>query len=514
MSNDRDDDNPIGWRSIYSDDDRNSRQEGSHDGDRPEESREGNAAKPEGDSAEKRAAGERPDSYPAASPRDGVRGESASPEDAESGEPQSPASEEPASLETRSEAAYARASDDRTDVGYPGEVPSERQEAGLGRRKKHQSASNPETEEDPRPPVRYRRKKGHPVLWSFCIALGLVIIAVGSVLFYVWNGLRPAPSSATPVRITIEKGMRGNRIAEELEQSGLIRNAFMFSVWLKYKDEGADFKAGDYEMTPGMTLNEIVAKLNAGDTIAAETVKFTIPEGFTVTQIADRLAKDAGIDKQKFLQEMNDSNVLNASAWTKQIPADASMKYRLEGYLFPETYEMKKGSTEQDIIARMVAELDVKLGQLPEDWQSAMEERGLTLHQVLTIASLVEREVVIDDERGKVASVIENRLEKKMPLQIDATIQYALGKQKEKLTTDDLKIDSPYNTYTHTGLPPGPIASPSLKSIEAALYPDDTDYLYYVTKKDGSNEHLFATTYKQHQKNIQTSEQNEKKAQQ
>nr|WP_245347457.1 endolytic transglycosylase MltG [Cohnella lubricantis] len=347
-------------------------------------------------------------------------------------------------------------------------------------------------------------------MWSFFIALGLVIIAAGSVLFYVWNGLRPAPASTEPVRVTIAKGMGAKSIAEELEQSGLIRNAFLFSAWLKYKNEGAGFQAGDYDMMPGLTLEEIVAKLNAGDTIAAETVKFTIPEGFTVEQIADRLVKEAGINKDKFLQEMKDPNVLGASMWTKEIPENASLKYPLEGYLFPETYEMKKGSSEEDIIDRMVAELDRKLGQLPEDWQTTMEERGLNLHQLLTIASLVEREVMLDDERAKVASVIENRLEKEMPLQIDATIQYALGKQKEKLSTDDLKIDSPYNTYLNQGLPPGPIASPSLKSIEAALYPEDTDYLYYVTKKDGSNQHLFATTYKQHQKNIETSEKNAK----
>lgn len=485
MSKDNDD-NPIGWRSIYSEDDRNAREEKDRDGVRPDEERQENAGEPE------------------------VRTESAP---ASAGtEPDEPDETDTVRIEPIASDETVRSEAVRPDVGYPRDFPSEaEEEKPLSRRK---TASEPENAEDTPPPVRYRRKKGHPLLWSFFIALGLVLIAVGSVLFYVWNGLRPAPSSATPVRITIEKGMRANRIADELEQSGLIRNAFLFSAWLKYKNEGSNFQAGDYEMTPGITRDEIVAKLNGGDTVAATAVKFTIPEGFTVTQIADRLAKDAGIDKDKFLKDMSDPKILSASAWTKQIPANASMKYSLEGYLFPETYEVKKGSTEEDIINLMVAELDRKLGQLPDDWQSTMEERGLTLHQVLTIASLVEREVVVDDERGKVASVIENRLKKKMPLQIDATIQYALGKQKEKLSTDDLKVDSPYNTYLHTGLPPGPIASPSLKSIEAALYPDDTDYLYYVTKKDGSNRHLFATTYKQHQKNIQISEQNEKKAEQ
>nr|WP_238162403.1 endolytic transglycosylase MltG [Cohnella sp. AR92] len=348
-------------------------------------------------------------------------------------------------------------------------------------------------------------------MWSFFIALGLVLIAGASVLFYLWNGLRTPSASDTPVRVTIAKGMRASEVSEELKDQGLIKNSFLFSIWLKYKNEGSRFQAGEYDMTPGMTREQIVAKLNSGDAVAAAAIKFTIPEGFTVVQIADRLSKDGYVDKQAFLDALKNPKAITGSTYIKQIPNDADLRYPLEGYLFPETYEMKKGSTAADIINRMASELDRKLDSLPEDWQSVMEERGLTVHQLLTMASLVEREVVIDEERPIVASVIKNRLDKKMPLQIDATIQYLLDKQKEKLTTDDLKVKSPYNTYLNPGLPPGPIASPSVKSIQAVLYPADTDYLYYVTKKDGTNQHLFAVTYKQHQKNIQASEQNAKK---
>lgn len=371
---------------------------------------------------------------------------------------------------------------------------------------KPESAPEPEEEEaeDDEPP-----KKGHAGLWSFLIALGLVVIAAASILFYVWNGLRPPGSSEQAVRVTISKGMGAKKVGETLEAKGLIRNTFLFSMWLKYKNEGSRFQAGDYDFKPGMTNGEIVAKLNNGETVAAETIRFTIPEGFTVVQIADRLAKEGIVDKDKFMNAVRNPSQFSNSTWTKQIPTDDNLRYPIEGYLFPETYEMKKGSTESDIIDRMLAELDRKLGTLPEDWQSVLEERGWTLHELLTAASLVEREVVVDEERPIVAGIILNRLDKKMPLQIDATIQYLLDKQKEKLTNDDLKVDSPYNTYQNKGLPPGPISSPSLKSIEAVLYPADTDYLYYVTKKDGSNTHLFAETYKQHQKNIRESEKNE-----
>ncbi len=355
-----------------------------------------------------------------------------------------------------------------------------------------------------------RRRKPRVLLWSFLIALGIVSSVAAGLLFYLWNGLRPAAASNTPVQITISSGMRAQKVAEVLEQYGLIRSAFLFSSWLKIEGEGSRFQAGVYELTPGMTREQIVAKLNNGEIVAAATIRFTIPEGFTVQQIAARLAETADVNKDKFMGTAGQPSQWTGSLWTKALPGDNSLRFPLEGYLFPETYEMKRGSTETDIINRMLSELDHKLDQLPEDWQSTLEERGLTVHQLLTIASLVEREVVVDEERPIVSSVIQNRLKKKMPLQIDATIQYLLDKQKERLLEVDLQVDSPYNTYLNAGLPPGPIASPSLKSIEAALYPEQTDYFYYVTKKDGTNSHLFAVTYKQHQKNIQLSEKNVK----
>jgi UPF0755 protein len=183
----------------------------------------------------------------------------------------------------------------------------------------------------------------------------------------------------------------------------------------------------------------------------------------------------------------------------------------LEGYIFPETYEVPQTSTDEKIVRRMFEELDRKLALLPADWQQQMEKLGLTFHDIMTIASLIEREVVVDEERALVASVIYNRLNQKYPLQIDATVQYALDAPKERLLYVDLEVDSPYNTYKHAGLPPGPIASPGLKSIEAALYPDTSTYMFYVTKKDGTAEHYFAETYEAHQSNIAKSNENAKK---
>lgn len=259
-------------------------------------------------------------------------------------------------------------------------------------------------------------------------------------------------------------------------------------------------------MHPGMSHDEIIAKLNAGDTVPEETIRFTIPEGFTVEQMAKHLALLGYVNPDTFLELIQQPEQFSSQV-VEQIPDHPDIKFRLEGYLFPETYELKSDADEREIIERMLKELERKLEQLPSDWRERMEERGLDLHQLLTIASLVEREVVLDEERPIVAGIIYNRLERGMMLQIDATVQYLFEEQKEIVEYRHLEIDDPYNTYQNFGLPPGPIASAGLKSIEAALYPEETPYLFYVTRKDGSGGHYFAETYEEHQRNIELSKQ-------
>lgn len=347
---------------------------------------------------------------------------------------------------------------------------------------------------------------GRIALWVVLSLLALLIIGAGSVFLYVWNGLKPtAPGDIK--RIEIAKGASAFEVSDTLEEQGIIKNSFLFKYYLKAKNEGSHFQAGIYDLAPGMNNDEIIAKLNSGDTVAEEMIRFTIPEGFTLLQIADKLAEEKLIDRTKFLTLADTTTNWGDEAAVKSIPADDKLHHRLEGYLFPETYELKKGSTEEDILKRMMAELDTKLDSLPEDWQDVLAERKLNLHQLLTIASLVEREVVVDEERPIVAGVIYNRLAEGMPLQIDATVQYLLDKPKERLMEKDLQIESPYNTYKVNGLPPGPIASPSIASIKAALYPEKNDFFYYVTKKDGTQTHLFAKTYKEHLNNIEKSNQ-------
>ena len=339
---------------------------------------------------------------------------------------------------------------------------------------------------------------------AFCIFSLCAGAVLGGALFFV-NGMAPTKASDEEVRILIEPGTSSAGIANILEENGLIRSAFVFRYYLRMNNEGSRFQAGEYSMKPGMELDEMISMLNNGETVALPMLKFTIPEGLTIEQIADKLEAEEIVEREAFLQAILESEF--ESEYIAQIPDHPGFKYKLEGYLFPETYEMPLESTEQDIAQRMIAELDRKLQQLPDDWPQRLDELGLSMHEVLTIASLIEREAAVAAERPLISSVIHNRLAKGMQLQIDATVQYALDEYKDVLLTVDTQVDSPYNTYIITGLPPGPIASPGIDSIRAALYPEETNYLFYVTKKDGSKEHFFAETHNEHLRNKAISEQ-------
>lgn len=343
------------------------------------------------------------------------------------------------------------------------------------------------------------RRRGRTGIWIILVVL--IVIAAG--IGYGWNVMQPTAASDQVVPYTLKQGTSTATVADELAQNGLIKNALAFKVYLKMKSEGSEFKAGDYEFTPGLTYDQIITKLDNAEVVVPKTMKFTIPEGYTVTQIADKLSEAGYVDRDAFMKLVDDPSSLKLAQELK-VPTGDGILHPLEGYLFPATYDLPIESTESDIIANMLLATRTKLRSI-DNLDAQLKERNLTVHQLLTEASLVEREVVVPEERAQVAGVIDNRLKQKMKLQIDATVQYALGKQKDRLLYSDLKIDSPYNTYLHEGLPPGPIANPGLDAIKAALAPEASEYLYYVTKKDGTGGHLFAKTYQEHLKNIETS---------
>ncbi len=346
-----------------------------------------------------------------------------------------------------------------------------------------------------RPVVRRRRRGGRVLLWIIAFFL-LIILAAGGVAWYVYQQLQPVAGSPTTKNVTIPSGSSVRDIGRLLEEQALIRNADMFNYYVKYKGVAPQLKAGEYEFTTGQTLDDLLAAMTEGKTVN-NAERFTVPEGWNVEQIADHLAKEGIVEKDAFLKEVNEG-AFPEFPFVAAIPKSAERKNRLEGYLFPETYEVKKGATAHEVVSRMLAQFQQ---EWKPEWNEQLKKHHLTQDEAINLASIVEREVTVDKERPTVAGVYFNRIREKWPLQADATVQFILGKQRDRLTYDDLKVKSPYNTYTNPGLPPGPIANPGRLSIEAVVNPEQHDYFFYVTKKDGTSEHYFSKTLQEHNAN-------------
>ncbi|WP_434632306.1 endolytic transglycosylase MltG [Thermoanaerobacterium thermosaccharolyticum] len=327
--------------------------------------------------------------------------------------------------------------------------------------------------------VEGKRKKGR-----IAIIIIFVFFVLSSVLYYE-SLFKPVDNNSTQKEIVIPSGSSTVEIAKILRSNNLIRSEWFFIIRARLYDNGVQMKAGKYLLSSNMTTDEIIKKLKDGKSIV-DTIKFTIPEGFSVSEIADRLQQMGIVNKNDFINEAQ-NGVFNYD-FLKNIPK--GRPDRLEGYLFPDTYIVKKGANAHDIINLMLSRFD----EIYKNYIKGNEANvGMSADKIIIIASMIEKEAKIDKDRPLIAGVIYNRLNKNMKLQIDATVEYALGKHKDKLSLDDLKINSPYNTYMNYGLPIGPISNPGLKSIEAALNPAKHDYYYYVAQSDGS--HIFSKTY-------------------
>jgi len=324
------------------------------------------------------------------------------------------------------------------------------------------------------------------VLRLFITVITLVIL-LGGIGYYQLNKLmRPVSSVPAPTKMVfIPPQSSTDEIGALLEKEGLIRDRLLFSLYARLHKLDTRLQAGEYEFSPAKSLPEIVEKIAWG---RVKTYSFTIPEGYTVKQIVQLLADKGFVDREKFLYLVKEGDF--DYPFVKDLP---KTKYRLEGFLFPDTYQIPKGFGEKEIINLMLRRFSEVFS---EDLRQRAKALGMDIRKVVTLASLIEREARQKAEQPFIASVIYNRLQKGMLLRVDATVQYALGEHKVVLLYDDLKVDSPYNTYQNAGLPPGPIASPGKSALEAALYPADTDYLYYVAKPDGSHE--FTKTLAEH----------------
>ncbi len=322
------------------------------------------------------------------------------------------------------------------------------------------------------------------------ILLLIIIFAVGcskSDLLENFSG--PVDSTDTSeIEVIIPSGTLTDGIADILLEEDLILNKLAFKELAK--DLGADkkFQAGTYILSRSMDAYEIIEIISSGKAFV-ETMTFTIPEGFELSQIIERLVSKGIATEDELI------DVLENGEFSYVFLDYIDREFLLEGFLYPDTYEISKTASAYEVIDKMLKKFDLIF---KDDYYLQLDELGMSLNELMTLASIVEREAKLDEERAIISSVFHNRLDISMKLQSCATIQYALGERKELLTYADLEIESDYNTYEYAGLPPGPIASPGEKSIIAALYPEETDYLFFVTTENNDGSHYFNETLAGH----------------
>ncbi len=321
------------------------------------------------------------------------------------------------------------------------------------------------------------------------LSAAILIIAIMGIAALQWCSR--SPNGGRECIFTVEKGWGARKISQVLSDSGLVR-CRLYLLWRYSRLDGSPpMQAGIYYFDDSMTPDSILGILTRGEVLPVETSWITIFPGLTLTQSISLISEGTGIPQIVLDSLSTDSNFLVSN----DVPA-------LEGYLFPETYEFADTLDAAEILTRII---ETGKARWPEDIDELLENTGLTLHETIILASIVEREARVDSERAVVAGVFLSRVRNGMKLESCATVQYALGFVKEVLLYSDLEIDDPYNTYIYEGLPPGPICSPGLPSIDAAFSPDTTEgYLYFVSREDGTGLHLFARTYRGHLANIRS----------
>ena len=355
------------------------------------------------------------------------------------------------------------------------------------------------------------------IVWTI-IALLLVTLAVTGVFVYSYidSALKPVNANDTEyVTLEIPAGSSAKEIGSILEKKGLIKSGQVFNYYSKFKSY-ANFQSGYYNLQKSMDLDTIAKALQKGgtDTPQPPTLgKVVVPEGYTLNQIAEAVEKSGNkkvsISAKDFLSKVQDESFISkmVAKYPKLLSGlptkDSGVKYRLEGYLFPATYNYTSDTTAETLIDQMLATMDSKLSTYYE----VLESKNLTVNDVLTLASLVEKEGSTDEDRKNIASVFYNRLNQGMPLQSNIAILYAEGKLGKKTTLAEdaainTNIDSAFNVYKNPGLMPGPVDSPSLSAIEATVNPNKTDYLYFVANTETGTVY-FATTYEEHAKNVE-----------
>ena len=363
--------------------------------------------------------------------------------------------------------------------------------------KKHSLISDTDTKRDIRKKETSIIKK---IMKYFMIAL-LVIVLVGG--FFTWNYIKgetqPVDTAQTElVSFEIEQGASVKEVSKALEKEGMIRNSKLFNFYLKFKNVSG-FKSGLYHVSKSMTLDEIIAELSGqGKDKDQNATKVLIREGEQLTEIAKEVEKSTKYSAEDFMAKVQDEDFLRylVQKFPKLLTQSYNgyqVKYVLEGYLFPATYDMNDSKTLQMLITEMVAKTD----EVMSKYYDKILASDYTLQEIMAMASLIEKEGSKLEDRKKISSVFHNRIKENMKLQTDVSVQYALGEHKEALSLEDLEVDSPYNLYQNYGVGPGPYNSPSEDAIVAAMEPEKTDYLYFLADIH-TKEIYYAKTYEEH----------------
>jgi UPF0755 protein len=346
-------------------------------------------------------------------------------------------------------------------------------------------------------------------LLVFIISLGLVFLLGSALIRHIEeNYFAPVSAESTESKqVEIKPGSSLSAIASLLYEQGIIRNKFVFQMYVDFNDKASGMQAGKYQLSPGMTMEQIMNILSAGDG-GRKVIKLTFTEGMTVEDIAAKLVSAGGFDDDKydeFLSLCNDKEAFADSKYIKSMIETAQMdgrRYLLEGYLFPDTYEFYADASPRDVIDKLLSRFDAVFTM---QYEARAAELGLTVDQIVALASIIEWEALPKDFK-KVSAVFHNRLDSDMHLDSCATLRYVTGLKKFVYTAEERQNDSPYNTYKVTGLPIGPIANPGQKAIEAALYPDEDfmtqGYLYFCNKDPESGDLAFAKDLEEHEANV------------
>lgn len=318
----------------------------------------------------------------------------------------------------------------------------------------------------------------------------LFLTFLSGTVFYILRFLEPVhPYPPYSRELIIEQGVTTSQIAFLLEEEHIIHSAFFFNLVVRLTGQDPHLQAGTYLLGSDMPLMEIIQVLSTGKVV---TDTITIPEGYTLSEMGLLLEERLQLNAQDYKGVLDE--ILASYPEIKEQYQSPPHFHYLEGYLFPDTYNFGRGLSPQSLISSMVDRFFSQAHRYTMEKRA--EELGFTLHEIVTIASMIEKEARWEEERPLISGVIHNRLQKDMPLQVDATILYVLPEWKDVVLYRDLEVVSQYNSYRVKGLPPGPISNPGLPSLQAALYPRSTDYYFYVARRDGR--HIFSRTYQEH----------------